>query len=615
MAELNAPTTPVIVPGLDQPSAGAASAPASVMESVAPPNLTQGNLPAYGEPGAAQQPSTVVPAGAPVAQPAAPPKHAHLLAMVQGLADGLSAAGAAASTGGREGGAKEVQELQQSRAAAQQRQVAATQAQTDAKLRNALTTAQTNEINLKNIHTNVTMQDDVALSHMNVAAEKTKLAGEEFNLFTGTGMSPDAIDAMVSGKTTSADAKTSNVLQTNADRQYRIAAQLLPAGNPSLVAMRNALDAPNQTPAALVMANQGLQKELAGQEGITDAKIKQAAAAAAEPFGDKADMVNDAILRRMQVNHPEIKALPKGYEMTADSTPADLTRVDKLLLPTETAEATKANRDIVNSMREQMLDLAKGAKIPGDETKSGAEYMATLPAGLQGTIKQIGEGRGAPPPAGSRSPAAQTILGALNRAYPDYDASKYPSYLKARTAFTSGPEGKGVNALNTVETHLSRMYDHATAPGTSGGITGKVTGFFGDKDVRALDIDRTAVSTELSKAYAAGQISEGEVRDWEAKLDFTKPGMTTGKLITNLKEIDELLEGKQKAYEQQWSTASPSASIVSPVPIISPDAASARAKIRGEAAAGGAHVIEIGGVHYTYNGSGDTADLKNYTKK
>jgi hypothetical protein len=142
-----------------------------------------------------------------------------------------------------------------------------------------------------------------------------------------------------------------------------------------------------------------------------------------------------------------------------------------------------------------------------------------------------------------------------------------------------------------------------------------VTGFFGDKDVRALDIDRTAVATELAKAYAAGQISEGEKNDWEKKLDFTTPGMTTGKLITNLKEIDSLLEGKQKANQDQWATASPSASIVSPVPIISSEAAAARAKIRGEAAAQAPHVIAIGADQYVYNGSGDTADLKNYTKK
>lgn len=557
------------------------------MESAAPVganNATAANAPAYGEPGAAAQPSTVVPTGAPVAQPAAPPKHARLLAMVTGLADALSASATSIATHGREGGAEEVQQLQGQRQQMKQSADTAAQAKAAAAQDYAIKTQTLNGMNLNNRMMTATFNDKVTQSHMEAQEQKTKLAGEEFNLFAGTGMSPDAIDAMVNGKTASADPKTNSVLQSNAERQYRIASQLLPAGNPSLVAMRSALDAPNQTPQALVMANAGLKKELAGQEGVNDAKIKQAASAAAEPFGDKAEMVNDAILRRMQVNHPEIKALPAGYAMTADSTPADLTRVDKLLLPTETAEATKANRDIVNSMREQMLDLAKGAKIPGDETKTGPEYLTTLPVGLQGTIKSIGEGRAAPPPAGSRSPAAQTILGALNRAYPDYDATKYPSYLDARKKFTSGPEGKGVNAINTVETHLARMYDHATAPGTSGGITGKVTGFFGDKDVRALDIDRTAVSTELSKAYAAGQISEGEVKDWEAKLDFTKPGMTTGKLITNLKEIDGLLEGKQKAYETQWAAASPSASIVSPVPIISSDASAARAKIRGEAA-------------------------------
>ena len=450
-------------------------------------------------------------------------------------------------------------------------------------------------------------QRDVA-----VAQAKTGLAESKFNLFANTGMTPDQIDKLTSGG--AVDAKTSDMLKNNAQQQYRIASQLLTSDNPILSGLKTVLDNPNSTPAQLVIANRRLQAEVKGQKDITDDRIKQAEAAATAPFGPRAAAINDAMQERYQVLNPG-KPLPDGLTLSAASTPKDFDRADKILQQTENAQGTKAQRDISNNMREQMLDLAKGAKIPGDETKTGDEYIASLPVGVAGTIKAIHEGREAPPPAGSRSAAAQTILGALNHAYPDYDATKYPSYLKARTAFTSGPEGKGVNALNTVETHLARMYDHATAALTSGGITGKVTGFFGDKDVRALDIDRTAVSTELSKAYAAGQISEGEVKDWEAKLNFTTPGMTTGKLITNLKEIDGLLEGKQKAYEQQWATASPSASIVSPVPIISSDAASARAKIRGEASQAGGHVIEVGGVHYTYNGSGDTSDLKNYTKK
>lgn len=538
---------------------------------------------------------------APAGASAQPVRHEHLLRMVQGLADGLAGFSAGLASKGKVSGAEVVQNLEGQRAEQQQKAVAATQAQRDAELRNKLTIAQTNETNSHNILLNASLPDDIAMSHMRVPEAQTKLAGEQFNLFAGTGMTPAQINQLTQGGP--ADAKTSNMLSANAQMQYRIASQLLPADNPSVVAMKGILADPATSPAALVTATNRLQAELKGQEGVTDAQIKKATAAATAPFGDKATLLNDALLDRYKVSNPGAKELPQGYALDANSTSKDFDRVDKIMQQTENATATKANRDIVNGMREQMMNLAKGAEIPGDETKSGAEYMATLPAGLQGTIKSIGEGRAAPPPAGSRSPAAQTILGALNRAFPDYDATKYPSYLKARTAFTSGPEGKGINAINTVETHLSRMYDHATAAGTSGGITGKITGFFGDKDVRALDIDRTAVSTELSKAYAAGQISEGEVRDWEAKLDFTKPGMTTGKLITNLKEIDGLLEGKQKAYETQWSTASPSASIVSPVPIISSDAAAARAKIRGEAApaanpaapADASHEVWVGG--------------------
>lgn len=576
-------TTPQTAPPVDiGTQAGPAAAP--TMESATPvgaDNATAANAPAYGDPGEAAQPSTVVPAGAPAppVNPAAP--HARLASMVSGLLTGLSAMGTSIATQGKEGGLKEVLQIQgeeqQQKIAAQQ----AAQAQKNAELQNKIGTVQLNTLQIQNQKLHGTLQDELTQSHMGVEEAKTKLAGEEFNLFAGTGMSPAQITALTNGA--AVDGKTSGLLQANAQQQYRIASQLLSSDNPTLGALKNAIADPSTSPATLVQLNNRLQAELKGQEGVNDAKIKQAAAAAAAPFGDKADMVNDAILRRIQVLHPEVKELPAGYAMTPDSTPKDLDRVNSLMEPTEKAEETLSNRNIVNSMREQMLDLAKGAKIPGDETKTGPEYMATLPVGLQGTVKAIGEGRAAPPPAGSRSPAAQTILGALNRAFPEYDTTKYPTYLKARENFSAGPIGVGINAINTVETHLNRMYQHATAPATSGGITGKVTGFFGDKDVRALDIDRTAVSTELSKAYAAGQISEGEVRDWEDKLDFTKPGMTTGKLITNLKEIDGLLEGKQKAYETQWAAASPSASIVSPVPIISADAAAARARIRGEA--------------------------------
>ena len=98
----------------------------------------------------------------------------------------------------------------------------------------------------------------------------------------------------------------------------------------------------------------------------------------------KPQNLNTALLDRYKVLNPKATELPQGYALDANSTSKDFDRVDKIMQQTEAAEATKANRDIVNGMREQMLDLAKGVKIPGDETKTGPEYLATLPVGWTG---------------------------------------------------------------------------------------------------------------------------------------------------------------------------------------------------------------------------------------
>jgi hypothetical protein len=524
--------------------------------------------------------------------PVAPPNvpHARLMNLISALSTGLSAAGTSLATHGREGGepqvAAEQRAAQESKIQAQQAQ----QAQRNAQIQSQISIFDTNAKLANSYQMLGTMHNAMTKSDLEVSGEQQRQAGEqqtqaiqgaEFSK-ANWGLTPD----QVSGKSplTQQNVSTSQSMLNRAVGSDQIGAlAILGKDNPAVIEAQRVAKLPTPTAQEISAAGQGLvvaQQQLAA---TTDAKTKQQAAAETAPLGAKADQINAMTAQRYQVLNPG-QPLPDAYKLTPQSTPKDFDRVDKTMQQTESAAGTKANRDVVNGMRDQMLELARGAAIPGDETKTGADYMATLPAGLQGTVKSIGEGRAAPPPAGSRSAAAQTILGALNRAYPDYDATKYPSYLDARKKFTSGPEAKGINAINTVETHLAKMYDHANAAFTSGGITGRLTGFLGDKNVIALGVDRTAVATELSKAYAAGQISEGEVKDWETKLDINSVGMTTGKLITNLKEIDGLLEGKQKAYEQQWSTASPSASIVSPVPIISPDAAAARAKIRGEQA-------------------------------
>jgi hypothetical protein len=140
----------------------------SSMESVAPPNLTQANLPAYGEPGAASEPSTVVsaPAGKPVAeQPAAPPPHAKLLAMIQGLSVGLGAAAQSIATHGKEGGAAEVQRFQGEQQRQKEQADSAATAQKNAKYQQLMWQGEINHTNLSNIVLGATVKNQVDESH------------------------------------------------------------------------------------------------------------------------------------------------------------------------------------------------------------------------------------------------------------------------------------------------------------------------------------------------------------------------------------------------------------------------------------------------------------------
>jgi hypothetical protein len=597
MADVPVTNTPVA--GMDQPGPQAAP---STMESVAQPNLTQGNLPAYGEPGAAAQPSTVVPTGAPAAQPAAPPKHAHLLAMVQGLADGLSAASTSIATHGREGGAAEVQQLQQGRQAAQQRAQASTQAQKSAEQDYQIKTQTLNMMNMNSKLALATFPDDVAKSHMSTQAEQTKLAGDQFNLFAGTGMNPDQINSLVKGG--SVDAQTSDMLQVNAQRQYRLASQLLPSTNPSLAALKSAMDSGN--PAALVFANKNLQAEVQGQKDITDDKIKQADAAAKAPLGARADALNAAMTQRYQVMNPG-KTLPSGLVMSAASLPADFDRADKVLQQTENAQGTQASRTLTDQIRQQTLDLLKGPQGI-DPSVSGPDYIAAVAKtdpGQADMIKGYGQGRLILSPAVARSAQGQGLIKQIVRAYPNYTPAKAEGYQKQYNEFTSGKVGTSINSYKTSLDHLNEAFDNV-AGANAVDLNNPASTIH-----RQLDVDKEFLSTELAKAVSNGNMTEGEKAGMLAAIDGKTLGVATkGAYQDKLREVVKLLSGKLDGFQSQWKSSAVEG--VDP-PSNLTDAAAATQKLAGNASGG--HIIDIGGVHYTYNGSGDTADLKNYTKK
>jgi hypothetical protein len=218
---------------------------------------------------------------------------------------------------------------------------------------------------------------------------------------------------------------------------------------------------------------------------------------------------------------------------------------------------------------------SEAANAGGGSNLIGEDYLKTLPVGRQATVRAIGEGRQVLSSGMLRTKDGQALAKDVNQAYPTYDASKSESYFKLRKEFDSGKVSAGINSFNTVLTHLSRMFDHVSPMGTLPIVSG-VARAFGNKSAAALNVDRQAVSTELAKAYANGQISEGEVKDWERRLDVA----SATELKNNLIEVANLLNGKLDAYQAQWDEGVPS-SFIPPRPIISTVAKAAFEHITG----------------------------------
>ena len=276
--------------------------------------------------------------------------------------------------------------------------------------------------------------------------------------------------------------------------------------------------------------------------------------------------------------------------------------------------ATVAEKDAITKK-----DLAEAGKAKAETAQTtgpnaglvGEDFLKTLPAGDAAQVRAIGEGRQELSAGMLRTKDGQALSKKVQQAYPDFDATRSTAYAATRKDFTSGKTSVGINAFNTALAHASRMVDHISAAGTIPGVN-NIARALGNEKAAALNIDRTAVATEMAKAYKGGQITEGEKNEWESKLNVASPT----ELRNNLKEFGELLQGKLEAYQTQWENGLPKG-VVAPVKIISTTGQAAYDHITGKKQAGQSAQLPREavsalkeGVHTTFK-NGQTWTLQN----
>ena len=109
---------------------------------------------------------------------------------------------------------------------------------------------------------------------------------------------------------------------------------------------------------------------------------------------------------------------------------------------------------------------------------------------------------------------AEMLMAYMSRAFPGYDASKAESYGKMRDSFSTGKDGKQIEAGNTTMMHIARLYENA------GSLKASIPGTVEYTD---LHTDIPQVVEELNSAYTDGVLHEEKRAELESKLGSSIP--------------------------------------------------------------------------------------------
>ena len=206
-----------------------------------------------------------------------------------------------------------------------------------------------------------------------------------------------------------------------------------------------------------------------------------------------------------------------------------------------------------------------GPQTPAAAQKTGDDFLQGLPPGTAATIKGIAEGRITPPSPNNRSQAAQQLLQSVMQ----YDPTFTTQRAQVRKAFTTGPDGKNIGALNTAIVHLGRLGDTAEALKNGSFTPGnELFNYFKDKFGSAATTNfgllRDAVAGEMASALK-GTATDVEIEKMGRSI---RASNSPDQMHQVVNEGMAILKDKANTYDEryhgvvgpdQWSPILPSA--------------------------------------------------------
>lgn len=220
------------------------------------------------------------------------------------------------------------------------------------------------------------------------------------------------------------------------------------------------------------------------------------------------------------------------------------------------AKAYEKQKEL-NTVTRFQLQNGGGGLIPQGGAGNGAPpTIDGVPGSIRGTVKQILDYRGPMPSSGRNNPTNTAIRYWVNQLDPTYDESSFPARNKILNSYTSGPESKSINAINTALGHLGELGEAAKALDQNDvpllhSIASKLGSATGGSAATVYQGILHRVGPEMTAAYVQGGGGEGERGANQSDFDISKGAK---QITDNIAESAKLLRSKIGAQEKQWDT-------------------------------------------------------------
>lgn len=187
----------------------------------------------------------------------------------------------------------------------------------------------------------------------------------------------------------------------------------------------------------------------------------------------------------------------------------------------------------------------------GAGTGGGIE---SVPAGLRATVTQMIDGRMAPPTgAALRSPQIVKLMAYANNVDPTFDANTWANRNTSVKDFSAGKSSEMVRSANQTIHHVGALVDSMDKLNNGqfplkNAVGNTINTAMGKGAVTEFMPNAHAVAEELSKVFKGSNLSDAEVRQWEASLS---PNMSPEQQRAAVGKIMTLLHGSLSALEEK----------------------------------------------------------------